>query len=342
MSESDASSTSILIPSPYTDNAEFFDKEACYPDVEIVIKGQEKPLHLHRLLLGRASKVLDALFKCKQSVFGKYNDETRHVEWLFDTERDETYRKALVKWLQLCYGMNVSFETCECAAALSALVHLQLTEKESIQDCLVNGMLEQAVKNIDCGIEMLRSCVDEYEECHCDETDNVNLKLAKVVFRKQHLEGRNKGIVENLLMSLPVAYLNCVEYGEEHSEQSKLNIRLKYIEKHKDMTEDEKREVVGVIERTKLNSGEARKLVDMKLMSIEELFDLVYKMEKDKVILEEERESMLKRKTIIQCFMGVSFNAFFFNSQLSYGSHEGHRIFMLRQNTSEGSQCLQS
>ena len=60
--------TNITFHSPFIPNISTFDNEDSYPDITFIIPGLDKPLKLHRMCMGIASRTIDDLFKKSKTV----------------------------------------------------------------------------------------------------------------------------------------------------------------------------------------------------------------------------------------------------------------------------------
>ena len=56
----------VTIKSPFPDNIDSFNNEESFTDLDFTIPGMEAPLHLHKLILAKASVMLDSLLKTKK------------------------------------------------------------------------------------------------------------------------------------------------------------------------------------------------------------------------------------------------------------------------------------
>ena len=173
----------LMVKSPFTGTLEWFDNDEYYPEIDFIIPGLDKPLHLHAPVLVRASQTFIALLKAKTSSHGKYDPESHRLEWMFDkSATDEKYRNCLVKWLRFCYGEDQTFEADETGAALSSLIQLQLKCEDVLKKTIETHMVHISKNDINSGCRMLLDCAAAYEECHLDNLTSVNFVLAKAVF----------------------------------------------------------------------------------------------------------------------------------------------------------------
>ena len=138
---------------------DMFDNEEMNPDMEFIIPGLEKPLHLHSPLLIRSSDMITSMLKAKADAYGKNDPNARRINWAFEkTTSDEKYRNTLIKWLRFCYGEDQTFRIDECSAALSSLFQLQLKCQDEVKTIIESYMIGVAVKNITIGCQLLLEC----------------------------------------------------------------------------------------------------------------------------------------------------------------------------------------
>ena len=176
-------------------NIKYFDNGESLPDVEFVIPGMNDSLHLHRRVLCMNSATLMSLFSGKANSHCALNAKEHTIKWLDErTTSNIPYRNALMKWLRFCYGENQTFAPHECPAALALLCQLQLSCGEEVKAIIEKNMIEKAQKNLILGATMLVECATTYCECHSDETNRIDLDLARIVLSPKSMK-KNKKIV---------------------------------------------------------------------------------------------------------------------------------------------------
>ena len=237
------------LPSPCKDEIECFGNESSCPDLDLVVKGMEKPLRLHRVFIRKSSG------KLRQMI--ENNEKT--VEWKYDTKK-AVDREALVKGLRFCYGETqvVGTENGECCALIAALIRLQVTCMEEAVTALSNFAIEKARQDVLSGAKLLLACT-EYDECNSGQC-TLGQDLAKIVLTKENMSQHFREVVDECLMRLPQEYLTLVEYSEPHSKCSEFRLGVRYIRNHDEMPTEKKEEIVGQCDWSTLNSDELREL----------------------------------------------------------------------------------
>ena len=278
-SNSTQTAETLTVKSPFSVTIEWFDNEEYFPDTEFIIPGVEKPLRLHAPVLVRASQVFVALLKAKANTYGRYDPETRRLEWMFDrSANDMNYRNCLVKWLRFCYGEDQTFEVDELGASLVTLLQLQLKCENSMKEAITTRMMEMSKKDISYGCRMLIDCVNENEESQQNSIHSISFCISKAVLCKENLIQHSDIVVNNCLMLLPYCYLDDAEYGEAHSELSEFNIRMRYVEIHAgSLSMEEKRDILSKCKAEELGSDELKKLSDLSVLDPESLIELSFR-----------------------------------------------------------------
>ena len=285
----------LVIRSPFPNVSHWLEDQTAqfYSDVDVVLAGDDKPLHLHRVCLGSASKVFDSLFRLKESAHGKLNTESHIVEWknVFDSSEDDTYRIVFHKLLRFCYGSVLKLETNECCAALAALSHLDLTCREEMQQEIESYMINTAKNDVEEGLHMINECM-KYEECHSEIRNRVDFELVKCVMSRKNLM-EHKVLCMDCLMTLPSEYLDVVEYSELHGKTSEFSIRRRYIEENKRrLSKEQQRAIMTQCRWEKLNNSELRELEETGLLGKDYMLE-VYRVVQQKT---EERCERLQKK----------------------------------------------
>ncbi len=261
--------TDIKIESSFNNNISTFDKEDSYSDITFIIPGLNKPLKLHRMYLGMASKTFDGLFKKQGSSYVSFDPATQKMTWTCKKmETDTTYRRVLVKWLRFCYGEDQTFSIEECPAAVTILQQLQLKVKEDVKSMIEKHMTETTKENVDAAAQLLRAS-------SADEDSEVNETLGKFVFTEKHMETK-PNIVDECLMVLPADYLNIVEFrGIPPNELNEFLVRRKYVRFNRNkLSEEKKREVLMGCKQGILDDEEVEAIQKEGLLSDSELVEL--------------------------------------------------------------------
>ena len=249
--QSGTESTVDLVP-PYYNEIESFDNAEAYPDMELFVEGTPKPLQLHRKILATASGCFKTMLKGRK--------DTR-LEWSHDTSKEED-RKALVKALRFCYGETQSIGTKngECCAMIAILTRLQVTCLDDVVATLISFAMDEAKRNIETGVELLKACT-RYKECCGSNPLSLDKRLAAIVLTKDNIHEHYKDVVDNCLMVLPPEYLMVAEYGEPHTRWSEFCLRTRYVRFHsKELSKEEKEALVSKCDWSTLNSQELREL----------------------------------------------------------------------------------
>ena len=223
-----------LVP-PYHNEIESFDNADAYSDIELVVTGMPKSLQLHRKILATASGCFKTMLKGRK--------DTR-LEWSCDTN-NETDREALVKGLRFCYGETQSIGTKndECCAMIATLTRLQVTCLDDVVATLINFAVDEAKRNIETGVELLKACT-RYKECCGSNPLSLDKRLAAIVLTKDNMRAHYRDVVDNCLMVLPPEYLMVAEYGEPHTRWSEFCLKTKYVRLHSKELSMEKKEAL--------------------------------------------------------------------------------------------------
>ena len=185
--QSGCEGTVELVP-PFQNETENFDNPEKYPDLEFVVAGMERPLHLHRKILAESSGKVKAMLNERKGL---------KLEWPYDTTK-EVDREALVKALRFCYGETqiVGTKNGECIARIVALTRLHVTCLDDVVTLLSNLALDEAQRNLEIGVELLKAC-GGYKEWSNTSQLTLDKKLAAIVLTKDNMQEHYK----RLLMS---------------------------------------------------------------------------------------------------------------------------------------------
>ena len=241
-----------------------FDKEDTGPDIEFVVTGMAKPLQLHGWILTRTSKRLDEIVKGRKGI---------RLEWP-DNTKEEVDRKVLVKALRFCYGetQSVGTKNGECCAMIAALTRLQVTCLDDVVGPLINFAVEEAKRNMETGVELLKTCM-KYGECCGSSIFSLNKKLAAIVLTKENMCEHYKEVVDGCLMVLPPEYLMLTEFGEPHTRCSEFCLKTKYLRYHTEMSREDKQTLMVKCDWPTLNSQELRELRLTDIIDKDELLE---------------------------------------------------------------------
>ena len=281
-----------LVP-PYHNMIESFDNADKYPDMELVVTGTTKPLLLHKWILTHASQWADEMLRGRK--------DTR-LAWPYETNK-EIDREALVKALRFCYGETQSIGTKngECCAVITTLTRLQVTCLDDVVALLINFAMDEAKRNMETGVELLKACT-RYKECCGSNPLSLDKRLAAIVLTKDNMRDHYKDVVDNCLMVLPVEYLMVAEYGEPHTRWSEFCLRTKYVRLHsKELGREEKEALVSKCDWSTLNSQELRELRLADIIDKDELLEAHEKaLEYCEIENEQTNEAMRRIQKIIE------------------------------------------
>ena len=292
----------IFLPPSYDYNLGAFDNEASSPDLAFVIQGLEKPLRLHKSTVCQISKYIERVLREKR---GKGDDENK-IEWVFDVTKDVD-KQVIVKALKFCYGesVNVGVKDGECCAMISVLKRLEVVCEESISNCLIAFARDEAKKELNMGVDLLRH-VQEYQECIDKRMGEV---LATVVFTKKNIM-EHFDVVRDCLMILPSEYLDMVEYEEGYGERSEFGVKKRYLREHKELEKEEKERIVKNCKWDNMSAQELKELKELDAIGVGDLWDICEallkreekEIEKQKKELEEVKsEEEKQRKQSLYC-----------------------------------------
>ena len=260
--EQRADESTVEIVPPYAKEIESFGNEDAHADLKLVVEGMENPLKVHKWILARASRRLDEVLRASKDA---------QLEWPYDT-KEEVDRKVLVKALRFCYGetQTVGIKKGECCAMIAVLTRLQVTCLDAAVGLLTNFAVEEATRNLETGVELLKACT-RYSECCGSSTFSLNKQLAAIVLTKENMQGHYKEIVDECLMVLPPDYLLLAEFGEPHTRCSEFCLRTKYLRYHPEMSTEDKQAMMVNCDWSTLNSYELRELRLMDTIDKDEL-----------------------------------------------------------------------
>ena len=249
---------------PYANEIESFDNEDTHSDLELVVVGMGKPLKVHKLILTRTSRWLEEALRARKGV---------QLEWPYDT-KEEVDRKVLVKALRFCYGetQSVGTKDGECCAMIAVLTRLQVTCLDDVVRLLINFAVEEAIRNLKTGVELLKACT-RYSECCGSSKFSLNNQLSTIVLTKENIQDHYKEVVDGCLMVLPPDYLMIAGFGEPHTRCSEFCLRTKYVRYHTKLNMEEKQALMMKCDWSTLNSQELRELRLMDTIDKDELLE---------------------------------------------------------------------
>ena len=277
----------VDVVSPFHNEIECFDNAEAFPDMELVVKGIAKPLLLHRKILASASGWF------RKNLNGR---KDMRLEWPFDTSK-EVDREALLKGLRFCYGqtLTVGSSNGECVALIAAFSRLELAHMDEAVSVLTNFGIEECKGKIETGVELLKACVG-YGECCDAKWLSLDMLLAAIVLTKDNMVEHYKEVVDDCLMMLPAEYLSMADFGAPHTRWSEFSVRAKYVRIHsKQMTQDEKQQVMMKCDWATLKSQELRELRLADVVDKDEVMDAQEKSLEYQEIENERMIEMMKR-----------------------------------------------
>lgn len=257
----------IDVDSPFKNRIELFDNKEMFPDMEMVVPGLEKPLLLHRGIMANASKLIRGLLNSKQTGLSM---EPNKIEWMFDTTNARD-REALVKVLRFCYDetMRVELNKGEFCAVITALFRLQVSRFDQVLKTLCDFAVEQTRNDVKIGAELLKE-TQLYPECCSANTFELDKILAKVVFTAKNIYENHAIVVDECLMKLPMEYLDMVEYGDPHTENSEFSVRMKYLKENGEkLSKEDKETIIKNCDWSKLRSNELNELKRLGIVGLE-------------------------------------------------------------------------
>jgi len=259
------------------------------PDVEFVISGIDRVFPLHIWVLTSASKMFEEVFKGRNTrCCCTYDARTRRAEWNCGRlAGNKVYADVLVKWLNFCYGLDLSFSVDEYMAAFVALLQLRLkcNEAGGLLKKLEEGIKTEAEKDVDFGVRMLEESFFVYGDINDSKMAKLRDTMVQIVMKPVNFEKHFKTVVL-CLIKLPSCYLDIAKYGEDHSERSEFNIRALYVECNK-LTREEKCKIMRGCLQKDLDDEELRKLEEMNILEKYQMKEL-YRKAKDRKDREQE------------------------------------------------------
>ena len=261
--QSECEGTVEVVP-PYRNDIESFDNPDEFPELEFVVGGMERPLQLHRRILAHASGTIKRMLNERRGP---------KLEWPFDTTK-EVDKEALVKALRFCYGETqiVGTKNGECVAMIVSFTRLQVTCLDDVMTLLSNFSMEEAKRNLEIGVELLKACAG-YKETSGKSQLTLDKKLAATVLTRDNMQGHYKEVVDECLMVLPPEYLMTAEF-EPHTRLSEFCLRTKYVRFHaNELTNEQKQAMIAKCDLSTLNSHELRELRLADIVDKDELLE---------------------------------------------------------------------
>ena len=255
----------------FGDNVELFDNEELFPDLELVVQGLDAPLHLHKIILTKTSKLMEGLIKTKHVT--KSQNENQ-IEWMFDTS-EKVDRDALLNVLRFCYGekMRVGKGEGECCAVIAALFRLQVTCTNEVVAKLTDFTVSCAKEDLAFGAMMLKDA-QRYPECRSQNACDLNQALAKVVLTSKNICEHSE-VVSECLLNLPPEFLDLAEFGEPHTKWSEFNMRVEYLKGHCEVLQQEEKDtIMRKCKLTFLRSEELKQLRRLNLVGKDVMLDM--------------------------------------------------------------------
>ena len=255
----------------FGDNVELFDNEELFPDLELVVQGLDAPLHLHKIILTKTSKLVGGLIKAKQRT---NSQEENRIEWMFDTS-EKVDRDALLNVLRFCYGekMRVGKGEGECCAVIAALFRLQVTCTNEIIAKISHFTVSCAKEDLAFGAMMLKD-TQRYLECQSQNAYELDKALAKVVLTTKNICEHSE-VVSECLLNLPPEFLDLAEFGEPHTKWSEFNVRMDYLKEHSEvLQQEEKDKIMRKCKLTFLRSEELKQLRRLNLVGKDVMLDM--------------------------------------------------------------------
>ena len=253
-----------VVPS-FPNDIESFDNPDSYPELEFVVEGMEKPLHLHRKILAHASGRAKEMLNERKNL---------RLEWSYDTT-SKVDREALVKALLFCYGetQTVGTKNGECIALIVALARLRVTCLGDVVALLSNFAMDEAKRNLEIGVELLKACAG-YKEMSDTSQLGLDKKLAAIVLTKDNMQEHYKEVVDECLMVLPPEYLMIAEFGEPHTRWSEFCLTMRYVRFHANkLNREQKQGMITKCDLSTLNSHELRELRMADIIDKDELLE---------------------------------------------------------------------
>ena len=253
-----AAPAEVTIASPFDDFTYAFDAsdDASYSDVGVVLPGRAEPLRLHRALLARASRTLRAALRAPPTAPAHYDAATRTLVGCF-AGADAAEGAAAVAWLRFCYGAPVRATAAAAPAVLAVLLRLDLAHAAvgAVQARLEALMVAAAAADVRVGAQLLRDAAAR-AECHRAGVCRVDRALARVVLARANVCAHSALVVDETLLALPPAYLDCAEYGAPHSTLGEHAVRQRYAAAHPELDPAARRAVLRARDLAQLSSDE--------------------------------------------------------------------------------------
>ena len=262
----------IEIKPHFGNNVELFDNEDLFPDLELMVPGLNASLHLHKLIITRASRLMEGLIKSKQTAKSQDRDQ---AQWMFDTN-EKVDRDALLKVLRFCYGDDMKVETtnCECCAIIAALYRLQVTCADEVVKKLTECLVNRAKNDVTFGAMLLEG-TQHYPECCSVNAYELDKALAKVVLTGKNICEHFETVVSGCLMKLPPEYLNMADYGEPYTRWGEFSVKALYLKEHSEvLSQEEKEDIMRKCNLRFLGSGELKELRKLNVVGSDLLLDM--------------------------------------------------------------------
>ena len=245
-------------PESFNKNADSFNKEDTFSDLDFIIAGLEKPLKLHKNIISQTSMLAKTLLKAKHA---SKSADCNEIRWMYDTSK-EVDREALVKALRFCYGntITVGVKNGECCAVIASLFRLHVICAADTVANLSNFALERAQANLRVGVELLMA-TQQYPECSNTDFCTLNKQLGEIVLSKERMQKHYDTVVDRCLMRLPSTFLDIAHFGEPHTKFSELTARMRYVRYYSEsLSQKEKEDIVKKCDWNTLTCAELNQL----------------------------------------------------------------------------------
>ena len=259
--------TRIKVESPYQDNIRLFNNPES-SDMEFMVQGMEKPLKLHIAIMSTASNFVKGMMTQQEG-----NENERGRGWVYDMSRDVD-KKAMVKVMRFCYGedMEIGVDNGECCAIIAELYRLEITCGEEALKRIGYFAIEETKKDLRVGVKLLKECV-VYPECCTEHGCGLDMALSQIVMTADNVRNNYETVVNDCLMMLPPRYLDVVGYGSPHTKLSDFHIRIDYVKRHADLTNEMKEMIMKKCNMNDMRCDELKALRQVGALKSNDLLD---------------------------------------------------------------------
>ena len=140
-------------------------------------------------------------------------------------------------------------------------------------------------------MKLLKECV-VYPECCTEHGCGLDMALSQIVLTADNVRNNYETVIDDCLMMLPPRYLDVVGYGSPHTKLSDFHIRIDYLKRHADLTNEMKE---MIMKRCNMNDMRCEELKALRQVGALKSNDLLDAFQGAFEKTEKERDELKKR-----------------------------------------------